>query len=98
MPTSRSKRVAHNQQGAAKPDSDGGNGAAQEQPVLDLVRTAELVAKGEVAFPSDLSEQESKKLTSLVREQLRERMVRHIARQIVAEILGGAGQKRRQST
>jgi hypothetical protein len=51
-----------------------------------LARLAELVADGEAEFPTQMSEEDAEPLRRLIRQQLRERLMRYIARQIAVDL------------
>jgi hypothetical protein len=56
-------------------------------PGRDLVRLAEHVAAGRVPFPTDLPADQADRLAGLVRGLCRDRLVRHIARAIAADLV-----------
>lgn len=58
---------------------------------VDLERWAQLIADGEVSFPGDLAPEQAQRLQRIVRERMRRRLIRFIARRIAKEIAGGAG-------
>ena len=53
---------------------------------VDFERLADLVANGEVAWPTDLPEQQATDLTRMVRDRLRSRLVRITSRLVAAEL------------
>jgi hypothetical protein len=56
------------------------------QPPERLARLADLVAGGEVEFPGGLDPDDDVRLAGMVRERLRARLVRFVARQIAHDI------------
>lgn len=58
---------------------------------VDLERWAQLIADGEVSFPGDLAPERAEILRRKVRECMRRRLMRFIARRIAKEIAGGSG-------
>jgi hypothetical protein len=67
-----------------QPPSSASSDAPQpgSQPPERLARLADLVAGGEVAFPTGLDPAEDERLTAMIRARLRARLVRFIAQQI----------------
>lgn len=93
MPRGKSESATPLPETKASPSETPSNrhGSTRMPATCPLERYAQLVADGEVPFPSDLPAAQAAQLEVLVRALLRERLVTYIARQIAWELANESG-------